>query len=174
MRKTRREIAREVDEILASGNVRSAEDMRHYHVGHQPKRGHHARRAVTKPGTIETRLPDAGAKDTKKALTVKKAFNSKVEKLLDQAGAKLHHEMKGDLLDLDYRQFVLETKAGPAFVSPHGHWVAVRFEDPEAAAKLVGTSGLNTYSGKWNHHYFAWPINDAASDVARWLKRITA
>lgn len=118
----------------------------------------------------ETRLPDAGAKDTKKAVTVMKAFNSKVERLLDQADAKLHHEMKGE--PLDYRQFVLETKAGPAFVSPHGNWVAVRFNDPEAAAKLVGTSGLNTYSGKWNHNYFAWSLNEAVSDVARWLKRI--
>lgn len=119
-----------------------------------------------------TRLPDAGAKGTKKNVTMLKAFNSKVEKLLDQAGAKLHHEMKGDLLELDYRQFVLESKAGAVFVSPHGNWVAVRFSDPEAAANLVGTSSLNTHSGKWNHNYFAFPLDEAVSDVAHWLKRI--
>ena len=118
-----------------------------------------------------TRLPDAGAKDTKKVLTVKKTFNSKVERLLDQTGAKLHHEMKG-VDSLDHREFLLETKAGIAHVTPLGHWVAVRFNDPEAAAKLVGTNGLNTYSGKWNQNYFAWPLNEAVSDVARWLKRI--
>ena len=50
--------------------------------------------------------------------------------------------------------------------------MAVRFEDPAAAAKLVGTSGLNTYSGKWNHNYFAWPANEAIADVTRWLERI--
>ena len=82
--------------------------------------------------------------------------------------------MKGSLLDLDHREFLLETKAGTAHVTPLGNWVAVRFEDPEAAAKLVGTSGLNTYSGKWNHNYFAWPLNEAVSDVASWLKRIAA
>jgi len=172
MRKTRREIAREVDEILASGNVRSAEDMRHYHVGHQPKRGHHARRAVTKPGTIETRLPDAAAADTKKAAHVMKAFNAQVESLLGRAGAKLDYESKGE--PFDHRRFLLDTKAGTAFVTPYGNWVAIRFNDPEAAIKLVGTFGLNTYSGKWNRHYFAWPINEATSDVARWLEKIVA
>lgn len=33
-KKSHAQIKREVDEILAKGNVRSAEDMRHYHVGH--------------------------------------------------------------------------------------------------------------------------------------------
>lgn len=113
------------------------------------------------------RLPDAGAKETKKNLAVMKAFNAKVEKLLDQASAKLHHE-----LSPDHRQFVLETKAGPLFVTPLGNWVATRFEDPAAAAKLVGTSALNTYSGKWNHNYFDWPVSEALRDVARWLKKI--
>jgi hypothetical protein len=28
------------------------------------------------------------------------------------------------------------------------------------------------HSGKWNHHYFAWPLNEATSDVARGLKKI--
>jgi hypothetical protein len=153
-------IAREVDEILAKGNVRSVEDR------------HHARtQSSYKTGTIETRLPDAAAKDTKKATHVMKAFNAKVERLLDQAGAQLDYEMKGE--PLDHRRFLLETKAGAAFVTPYGNWVAVRFNDPEAAVKLVGTLGLNTYSGKWNHHYFAWPINEATGDVARWLKKIT-
>lgn len=126
----------------------------------------------SRPAKSETRLPDAGAKETKKNVAVMKAFNSKVERLLDQAGAQIAHEWKGE--PLGYRQFVLETKAGPLFVSAHGNWVATRFNDPEAAAKLVGTYNLNTYSGKWNHNYFDWPVDEALRDVGHWLKKVAA
>lgn len=135
-----------------------------------PARGRsrsHATMKAESAAKSETRLPNAGARETKKNAAVMKAFNSKVEGLLDKAGAKLRHE-----LSPDHREFVLETKAGPLFVTPLGNWVATRFEDPEAAAKLVGTYNLNTYSGKWNHNYFDWPVNEAFRDVAHWLKQV--
>lgn len=134
------------------------------------KRTHATKEKSSK--TIANQLPDAAAKETKKNITVMKAFNSKVERMLDQAGARRGLELTHG--PIAYREFLLETKAGLAHVTPLGNWVAVRFEDPEAAAKLVGTSGLNTYSGKWNHNYFAWSFNDAVSDVASWLKRIAS
>lgn len=62
---------------------------------------------------------------------------------------------------LPSRQYhVIETVAGPLWISIFDDWVAMRFDDVEAARELFGVreydfnnlAGLNTSSGKWNFH----------------------
>jgi hypothetical protein len=84
------------------------------------------------------------------------------------------------LLDLgaeprDY-EFALNTKAGLLKLHPTENHVEglgtvfTRFEDPQAARKLVG---CNPYSGKWNHHFIAgWSVESALEELAYQLRKV--
>lgn len=76
------------------------------------------------------------------------AFRQGIEAILEQAGG---NRTPGRL-----HEWSVPTKAGPLGITIYDTWVAGRFEDVEAAKKLLGSSptgDLNPYSGKWNHHY---------------------
>jgi hypothetical protein len=49
-----------------------------------------------------------------------------------------------------YREFCLQTKAGPLFVSIKDDWLACLFEDVARARAAVPGERLNPHSGKWN------------------------
>jgi hypothetical protein len=73
-------------------------------------------------------------------------------------------------------EFVLETKAGRLRLHPSANQeeglgtVFGRFDDPEAARKLVD---CNRFSGKWNHHYFeGWTVETAIDDLAARLRKV--
>lgn len=49
--------------------------------------------------------------------------------------------------------------------------VFTRFDDPEWA--IAGDIDCNSYSGKWNHHYFGdWTADCAIADVEFWLDEV--
>lgn len=84
------------------------------------------------------------------------------------------------LLDLGAQQtdydFLLHTKAGLLRIYPADNMavglgtVFTRFDDPQAAGKLVG---CNRYSGKWNHHFFdGWSMESALNELDYQLRRI--
>lgn len=55
-------------------------------------------------------------------------------------------------------EYAVWTKAGRLTIHPYGDWIACRFDDPKAAAKVLNAKGmfdtrLNPCSGKWNFHY---------------------
>jgi hypothetical protein len=56
-----------------------------------------------------------------------------------------------------FYQFQLQTCVGLLRLSmSEGHLLAsvcCRFEEPERAVELIGRHQMNTYSGKWNHHW---------------------
>jgi hypothetical protein len=56
-----------------------------------------------------------------------------------------------------FYQLQLQTSVGVLRLSmSEGHSLASvfgRFEEPERAVELIGRHQMNTYSGKWNHHW---------------------
>ena len=54
-------------------------------------------------------------------------------------------------------QFQMQTCVGLLRLSfSDGHSLASvfgRFDEPERAVELIGRNNMNTYSGKWNHHW---------------------
>lgn len=52
-----------------------------------------------------------------------------------------------------FYDLVLETQAGPLWLSAYDDWLAARFDSPEKAARVVIWGSLNRFSGKWNWHY---------------------
>lgn len=60
----------------------------------------------------------------------------------------------------NFYELVLETKAGPLYLSPHEDWLATRFDNPSEAARIIPGGSLNRYSGKWNWHYIKPTIED--------------
>ncbi len=53
-------------------------------------------------------------------------------------------------------EFELQTRVGLLTVRPYNTWLACRFEDPKAAAAVLGYdvhARLNPHSGKWNFNY---------------------
>jgi hypothetical protein len=68
--------------------------------------------------------------------------------------------------------YEITTRAGYLSIATYGNWVACKFNDPDAAKAVVGTSGLNPFSGKWNQNYFDVPVKDALEDFERVLRRI--
>jgi len=68
--------------------------------------------------------------------------------------------------------YEITTRAGYLSIATYGNWVACQFNDPDAAKAVVGTSGLNPFSGKWNHHYFDMPLKISLEDFECTLRRI--
>lgn len=102
----------------------------------------------------------ASKKPTAKEMS---AFRNQIEHVLEQAGAQ---RTPGEGND-----WKLHTKAGLLQITVYDGWVATRFDDVAAATKLIG-SGINGYSGKWNHH-FVGDMGPVAIDNFRWtLNRI--
>jgi hypothetical protein len=125
-------------------------------------------------------LPDAAAKLTKKNRAVFTRWNAEVRKLLEDRGAVLVREWKAgpdSLIGYDYLQFELETPAGKLLVSPSGNWLACQFDDPARAEVFLRTwmnwSNLNTYSGKWNFHYFGADFQESLDAVRELLDGVT-
>ncbi len=89
-------------------------------------------------------------------------FDRQVRRLLTKLGAK-----SDPTNNVPWSCYRLDTKAGPLRLSVHtelylaGHswariggapWVAGRFDNVQAAVKLLGRDEVNRFSGKWNHH----------------------
>jgi hypothetical protein len=94
-------------------------------------------------------------------------FLEKIRSLLLSLGA----EQQSD-------DFLLQTKAGKLTIHPDPHeteglgTVFARFDDPQAALKLVG---CNKFSGKWNFSYFCgWTVETAVEDYRNQLKKVLA
>lgn len=82
--------------------------------------------------------------ETKAMQQAGKRFYTLVTEYLTRLGAK----------PSDFYAFTIETQAGTLFVSPYESYVHCRFKDIEAAKTLLGPHDwLNTYTGKWNHHF---------------------
>lgn len=64
-------------------------------------------------------------------------------------------------------RLVITTRAGLLRLSYHRGDFSLygRFDDEDAATKLLGYGKSNPYSGKWNHHYWGWDAPDAAAAV---------
>ena len=125
-------------------------------------------------------LPDAAAKRTKKNRSVFARWNAEVRKLLEDHGAVLvaeHKEGPDSLIGYDYLRFELETEAGKLTISPSGNWLACRFDDPARAEAFLRTwmnwNNLNTYSGKWNFHYFGADFQESLAAVRELLDGVT-
>lgn len=83
-----------------------------------------------------------------------------------------------------FPQYTLETRAGrlnvsvSANVSDFGAAVYTKFDDVEAAVKLLGGNDFyhqpNPHTGKWNHHFFGVPVEDAAHALRREFAKVTA
>jgi hypothetical protein len=105
-------------------------------------------------------------KPTKAELAREAAFNERFREWLKALGAKPGQ----------YHEFDLDTKFGQLGITPYGDWVACRFEDVERAKAGLphrfGVDRLNPFSGKWNHHYFDWPLNEAFADFVREINDI--
>lgn len=117
------------------------------------------------------RLPDAGAKDTKRKRAVFARFNAEVWALLEARGARLTCEYPltpDSLIGYVWRTYEIDTRFGTMKVSAHGNWVACRFDDPDHAS----APAMNRHSGKWNHHYFGHDFAAAVQDVARVLDSV--
>lgn len=65
-------------------------------------------------------------------------------------------------------EWTVETEAGPLWVGSRGHYIVCMFEDP-ARAQAAGLHWLNTYSGKWNHHYSIGAAEAELEDFERQL-----
>ena len=48
-------------------------------------------------------------------------------------------------------EYAISTKMGTLQVSVYPDWVACRFDDVARALAVIGRSGMNPFSGKWNH-----------------------
>lgn len=93
-------------------------------------------------------------------------LQSALEKVLVELGAK-------STVGVHSYKHILETKAGPLLLLVNGESVFARFENVEVASKLFGPyDHFNTYSGKWNHHFFDWPVDEAAAQLQRSLNRM--
>jgi hypothetical protein len=128
--------------------------------------------------TFSMHLSDAAAKRTKENRTIFSRWNAKVRKLLEDRSAVLVAEHKEDadsIIGYDYFRFELETEAGKLSVIPSGNWLACRFEDPDRAAAFLRarpwmpSHNLNTYSGKWNFHYFGTEFDESLIAVRELL-----
>lgn len=105
-------------------------------------------------------------------LKQRELFERQAVELLTRLGAVEERNM-GDSQDRPWPQLVLATAAGELRLSVHtdlwtlkakepwvrsfsvAPWIAGRFADIDAARKVLNIHGeLNTYSGKWNHHYW--------------------
>jgi hypothetical protein len=99
------------------------------------------------------------------------ALKKLVAEHLIRLGAKPGGEVPFGILGLPY-DFVLETKCGLLGVSPYDNWVACRFRDVERAKAGTVSGYFNPYSGKWNHHYYEWPPQEALADFVRQLNEV--
>lgn len=80
----------------------------------------------------------------------------------------------------DLRDYCLLTRYGELRLSVYDHvgsrvsgpgWVAACFENTKQS--FADDLQVNTYSGKWNHHYFApWTVDEALADLEWQLKRV--
>ncbi len=116
-------------------------------------------------------LPEPAQRDTKRKRATMQLFNSKIDALLKERGAVVVRDWPaGDdsIGEYDMRYWQIETPAGPLQILPAGDSVMCRFLEPadramprEQIAKVPQSWLLNTYSGKWNHHYFGARMEDA-------------
>ena len=78
-----------------------------------------------------------------------------------------------------YELVITETKCGPLYLhvadaGSHGlGFVAGRFLYPDRGVAMLGAESVNKYSGKWNHHYWHGPVDEAIADFERALQRVT-
>ncbi len=92
-------------------------------------------------------------------------FKAAASSLLYRMGANLP-ALGEDRLPFGYA-FSFDTQAGRLLVTVYDDWVAAMFENPKAAAELVGDDArLNKNSGKWNWH-FTDPTADSLVELAR-------
>ena len=84
-------------------------------------------------------------------------FNAAVEKFILSIGGRKIREKPGTrYVEKCGPEFSIPTVAGELKVTPGGDWIACRFEDIDAAKRLMPawprsrSARLNGFSGKWN------------------------
>jgi hypothetical protein len=98
-------------------------------------------------------------------------FKRLIREHVESLGGKPRDELRFGIFGFSY-DLVLDTKCGPLGITPYEEWVACRFYDVERAKAHPISGYFNQYSGKWNHHYFCWPVEDALADFVRQLNEV--
>lgn len=87
------------------------------------------------------------------------------KRLADESGRFIHIVVEGLIergavrTDTSYG-LLLQTPLGPLHLAARANalegpgTVYARFEKVQLAAKFIGASDMNPYSGKWNHHFW--------------------
>lgn len=88
--------------------------------------------------------------DTKAGKLAGDRFNKRVEELLVSMGATVVRH--GSMVLGEPTNLTLHTRAGPLHFSLYGDWIAARFDDVDAARRVLGQPHhrLNPHSGKFN------------------------
>jgi hypothetical protein len=123
-------------------------------------------------------LPESAQRDTKRKRATMQRFNEAIDEVLRSRGFSLDFSCaasQDSLLGYDVKRWSRrDTPAGMMTVSPAGHSVMCRFDDPDAAKRARVGGPLNEYSGKWNHHYFGWEHDHAVRSFTYQLDRVLA
>ena len=90
------------------------------------------------------------------------AFQARVREILAEVGAQ----------SLGDEHYVIQSPFGPWHVHLYDNWVATRFDNAELASKHV--YGVNSYTGKFNFHYYEKANLEMAEDFGRVLKSVMA